>query len=372
MRQTVSIATPVPRTFRASQTAGIFDLPPAEISRQTFEVELPGDDEDWRIGLIVGPSGSGKTTVAREVLGERLYTPTYWPRDAAVVDGFGDRSVREVTQMLTAVGLGSPPAWIRPYHTLSNGERFRCDLARALLCSPHETVAFDEFTSVVDRTVAKIGSAAVAKAIRGGRVEKRFIAVTCHYDVLDWLTPDWTLDMATQQLARGCLQQGDGDPVARRRPEIKLEVRRCTHREWPRFARHHYLSGSLASGARCYLATWNETPVAFLATLLMFGFRRRRRVSRLVTLPDYQGIGVGARLLDAVCELEAADGHRLSITTSHPAMIRYCEKRPNWRRTHVSPAGSRKNFRARGRLIKTSVGRATVSFEFVGPSHSES
>ena len=71
---------------------------------------------------------------------------------------------------------------------LSGGEQFRCDLVRALL-KPGDLVAFDEFTSVVDRTVAKIGSAAVAKSIRKGRIGKKFVAVTCHYDVLDWLEP---------------------------------------------------------------------------------------------------------------------------------------------------------------------------------------
>jgi len=385
MLHTITVETAVPESFRVAQVAGMFDLPLAVKLRNTFEVELPdfddAADENWKIGVIVGPSGSGKTTVARRVFGERLWqtegvgslfradgapngeTPTEkdsrppWPADAAVIDGFGDLPTKDITHALTAVGLGSPPAWVRPHKTLSNGERFRCDLARALLCSPHEIVVFDEFTSVVDRTVAKIGSAAVAKAIRSGRVKKRFVAVTCHYDVIEWLEPDWTLDMATQQLARGCLW---------RRPAIEIEVRRSTRREWPRFARHHYLSGSLGGGARCYLATWEGTPVAFAATLKMFGFPRRRRVTRLVTLPDYQGIGVGARLLDAVCDIESEDAHRLSVTTSHPAMIRYCEQSPAWRRTHVCPAGARKHYRARGRVVKTSQGRAVVSFAYLG------
>jgi transcriptional regulator with GAF, ATPase, and Fis domain len=62
-------------------------------------------------------------------------------------------------------------------------------------------VAFDEFTSVVDRNVARIGSAAVAKAIRSGQIRCRFVAVTCHYDIIDWLAPDWIIDMATREFA---------------------------------------------------------------------------------------------------------------------------------------------------------------------------
>jgi hypothetical protein len=74
-----------------------------------------------------------------------------------------------------------------------------CDSPFQIPHSPFPRVAFDEFTSVVDRNVARIGSAAVAKAIRAGQIRRRFVAVTCHYDVLEWLEPDWMIDMATRE-----------------------------------------------------------------------------------------------------------------------------------------------------------------------------
>jgi hypothetical protein len=61
---------------------------------------------------------------------------------------------------------------------------------RALLLE-ETIIVFDEFTSVVDREVAKVSSLAIQKAVR--RTKKKFIAVTCHYDVLDYLEPDWVL-----------------------------------------------------------------------------------------------------------------------------------------------------------------------------------
>lgn len=185
-------------SFRVQQVAGMFDVAVAEKAERTFCAEVPGPDEKWTIGAIVGPSGSGKSTLAREAFGNQLQTAQVWPRDQAMLDGFPkELSVREISAMLTAVGFSTPPAWIRPYAVLSNGEKFRCNLARALLAG-QDLVAYDEFTSVVDRTVAKIGSLAVAKAVRrGAGPAKRFVAVTCHYDVLPWLEPDWVLDMAT-------------------------------------------------------------------------------------------------------------------------------------------------------------------------------
>jgi len=97
-------------------------------------------------------------------------------------------SVTEIAKMFNSVGFSSVPSWLKPYHVLSQGEKMRVDLARALLLSS-PLVVFDEFTSVVDRQVAQIGSYAVQKAIR--KTDKQFIAVSCHDDILEWLLPDW-------------------------------------------------------------------------------------------------------------------------------------------------------------------------------------
>ena len=332
----------------------MFDLPLAARSGREFRVEVPGLDDDWLIGAIVGPSGSGKTTIAREAFGQGLYLGCQWPASAAVVDAFGDLPIKVITQMLTAVGFSSPPAWVKPYAVLSNGEKFRCDLARALLGSG-PLVAFDEFTSVVDRTVAKIGAAAVAKAIRSGRVKKRFVAVTCHYDVLDWLCPDWVVDMATCRLARGSLQ----------RPGITIEVFRCGRSAWRVFAPHHYLSAALHHSAQCHLGCWDGRAVAFAAVLPVTGQRNKSRISRLVVLPDFQGVGIGKALLRVVAQLYAERGRAMFIRTSHPAMISGLARDTHWRTIAVARRGSPRQG-GQFRRASASVGRAGVSFRFRG------
>ena len=220
-------------------------------------------------------------------------------------------------------------------------------------------LAFDEFTSVVDRTVARIASAAVAKAIKRGSIRCRLVAVTCHYDVTEWLQPDWVIDMATGQFSRRCL----------RRPPIDLEIFRCRRGAWSMFARHHYLSGSLSRAARCYLATWDGVPVAFCATVTLIGQRNRWRISRIVTLPDYQGVGIGTSVLETVAGLHKDQGHRVNATASHPAVIAHWRRSPRWRPISVKKTGSadaRKfihNYRGSG-------GRAVVSAEYVGAADS--
>ena len=186
-----TVECPTHDSFRVQQVAGLFDVPLEAKCGERFAAEVPALDEAWTIGAIVGPSGSGKSTLAQAAFGEALHRPGNWPDNRAVVDAFDERrSIKEITHALTAVGFSSPPAWIKPYRVLSGGERFRCDLARALL-EDRPLVVFDEFTSVVDRNVARVVSAAVSKAIRSGQIGGRFVAVTCHYDVTDWLEPDW-------------------------------------------------------------------------------------------------------------------------------------------------------------------------------------
>jgi GNAT superfamily N-acetyltransferase len=331
--------------------------------------------------LIVGPSGSGKTTIAREMFGRRLYRREPWPDERAVVDCFGDRPIKEVTALFTTVGFSSPPSWIKPYRVLSHGEQFRCDLARALLGGgmeerkdgmieegkdgptipslhhsslPSSLVVFDEFTSVVDRAVARVVSAAIAKGIRSGRTGRQFVAVTCHYDVTEWLAPDWIIDMASSTFSWRRLQ----------RPPIQLEIFRCRPAAWRMFARHHYLSGSLCPTARCFLALWDGSPVAFCATIPLIGRKNHWRVTRIVTLPDYQGVGIGMAVLETVAQLHRGEGHRINVTASHPALVAHCRRSPRWRAVSVKRIGSSgiRRFRYRG-----SGGRAVVSFEYLGP-----
>jgi hypothetical protein len=376
-----TVTCPVQDSFRVQQVAGIFGLRLAERATERFEVDVPSANENWQIGLIVGPSGSGKTTIACRAFGDRLYAGAVWPDRRAVVDSFGDLSIRQVLELFTAVGFSSPPSWLKPYGVLSGGERFRCDLARALAAgyqlsavgcrqemasgrkpiadSRQPIVVFDEFTSVVDRTVAKVCSAAIAKGIRRGHIPCRFVAVTCHYDVADWLDPDWVVDMSTCELHRRSLQNPN---PPWRRPPIKLEIHRSDVAAWELFKRHHYLSGTLPRGARCYLTTWEGVPVNFCATVPLVARKNHRRFARIVTLPDFQGIGIGMRAVAAIAELHRAEGHRVSVTSSHPALVRHCQRSPLWRLVGIREWDQPR----RSALFATyrATGRTVVSFEY--------
>ncbi|MBL8799669.1 MAG: ABC transporter ATP-binding protein, partial [Planctomycetia bacterium] len=250
----------------------------------------------------------------------------------------------------------SPPAWLRPYRLLSTGQQFRAETARRIACalySPQHLVVFDEFTSTVDRTVAQLGSAAVAKAVRKHGI--RFIAVTCHEDVLDWLQPDWTYHPGTNRFDWRLLQ---------RRPTIALTLFRCQRQAWELFAPHHYLSADIQPSAICFLATWRDAPVAFSAWLPYVGKTRVpvKREHRTVCLPDYQGVGIGNAVSDALASMWAGLGFKPTSTTTHPAMIASRLKSPHWR------LGRAPGIAKPGDIYQHAHTRLTAGFEYIGPA----
>ena len=131
------------------------------------------------------------------------------------------------------------------------------------------------------------------------------------------------------------------------------------------FARHHYLSGALTQYARCFLALWEGVPVAFCATVSLIGRKNRWRISRIVTLPDYQGMGVGMAVAEAVAEIHVQQGHRVNVTASHPALLAHCRRSPRWKTVGVKKTGSH-GARKFIQNYRGSTGRAVVSFEYVG------
>jgi ABC-type ATPase with predicted acetyltransferase domain len=213
---------------RVMQMSGLFDVPPWEKSEQSWQVKF-AFPEKWHVGLIVGPSGSGKTTLARALWGEKAKKSYIWDRDRSILDAFpACMSIKTITMLLSSVGFASPPLWVRPYHVLSTGEQFRVSMARLLAEEPALAIV-DEFTSVVDRTVARIGSAAIAKTVR--EKNQQFVAVTCHYDVLEWLQPDWVYEPHTGTYTRREVW---------RHPAIPLTVRRVDRAAWRYFRDYHY------------------------------------------------------------------------------------------------------------------------------------
>jgi ABC-type ATPase with predicted acetyltransferase domain len=177
---------------------GSFALVDCKLEKR-FKGVLPIDEEPWQIGVIVGRSGTGKTSIAKDLFGS-AYIKRFEYSHKSILDDFPETlSVSDITKALCSVGFASPPDWLKSYDQLSQGEKMRVDIARALVLE-QRLIVFDEFTSVVDREVAQVSAYAISKAVR--KTQKRFIAVTCHYDVIDWLEPDWVFTTDTMEFSK--------------------------------------------------------------------------------------------------------------------------------------------------------------------------
>ena len=157
-------------SFRVQNIIGMFDLQNEHI-KEHFIGKIDIENLEWNVGIIYGASGTGKTTIANKLFNQNIITDFEYKSKSVIDDMPKDKTVKDIVKMFNSVGFSSPPSWLKPYNVLSNGEKMRVDLANALL-SNNDIIAFDEFTSVVNREVAKIGSYAVQKAIRKNRPKK--------------------------------------------------------------------------------------------------------------------------------------------------------------------------------------------------------
>jgi hypothetical protein len=355
MKIEIERVSTIVRSPRVMQLDGMFDTQPVDRVDLKWSVDLPIEEKDWNVGLIVGPSGCGKSTIARELFPDAYIKGYDWPLDRSIIDGFpAEMSIKDVTLLLSSVGFSSPPSWVRPFGVLSNGEQFRATLARAL-AEKSDLCVFDEFTSVVDRTVGKIGSAAVAKTVR--RRNQKFIAVTCHDDVIEWLDPDWVYSPAENSFQWR---------LVRRRPPIELQICRVHHSAWRLFAHHHYLTASLSKSAFCFCAFIDGKPVAFDAWLPFYGrsHGKIRRGHRTVCLPDFQGVGIGNALFTRIASMWTGLGFRAASGTGHPAEIAHRARSPDWRMTSAPKRHRRGNH---GSDRTRAINRLVASFEYRGP-----
>lgn len=188
-------------SYRSARVKSLFNAERGNEFNLDADINIEG--MDWQIGLVVGPSGSGKTSIGKQLFGGGKIIDLYegWDRDKPIIDSISpDGDFDSVTGALANVGLGDVPSWLRPFHALSNGQQFRAGLARVITEAPDEVI-IDEFTSVIDRQIAKIGAMAFSKGWRRNH-GKKIVLLACHYDIIEWLQPDWVFDTGTGELKK--------------------------------------------------------------------------------------------------------------------------------------------------------------------------
>lgn len=281
---------------------------------------------DWNIGVIYGSSGSGKTTILKR-MGE--LSKSNFDYEKPLISNFDWLEPKDATLLLTSMGLSSVPTWLRPFHLLSNGEQYRAELAYKVgKAKDGDVILVDEYTSVVDRDVAKAMSFALQKYIR--RTNKRIILASCHYDIMEWLMPDWTCSPQKG----GALERGEW--LRQGRPQIELQVSRVEADTWDFFKKHHYLTEKINKSYMFFLFEWNGKPVSIgvIGRQIGRGVGNAYRDSRIVVLPDFQGMGIGSYVSNFLGGISKHNGFRYFTKTIHPALGEYRNRKAEkWKPT---------------------------------------
>jgi energy-coupling factor transporter ATP-binding protein EcfA2 len=139
---------------------------------------------NYNLGLIVGSSGSGKSILLKEFGTE---VPYVWDKNKAIVSHF--KSYEDAIHRLMGAGLNSVPSWLKPYNALSDGQKYRADLAISI----NNNVVKDEFTSVIDRGTALGLANSIQKLIRDEGYQN-IVFASVHKDIIEYLRPDWIYD----------------------------------------------------------------------------------------------------------------------------------------------------------------------------------
>lgn len=324
----VTLTSEMGNSFRCVKAADSVNLSVSEKSTHKLEIKNV-DLSDFNIGVIVGSSGSGKTTLAKKLFGDDFANIEINP-DKPIIDSFGEEiSYEEVIDCLTGMGLTSIPCWIRPFKTLSNGQQARAEAALKLSDDKNKITVIDEWTSVVDRTVAKVMSHTIQKEAR--KKNKKVILLSCHYDILDWVNPDFIIDCNKQEFINR-KKKGEVESFIRQ-DCLSLEIRECDKRTWQYFSKYHYLSDSLAPDTKYTFGIFDGKNQIGFCAFTRYAFKNPKMLhsNRVVIHPDYVGLGLGIKMVDACAEYLTSLGFEIRAKFTSVAMLKARLRNSKWK-----------------------------------------
>jgi ABC-type Mn2+/Zn2+ transport system ATPase subunit len=323
----VTLESPAATSFRSQMAANSMDI---DVSKKLrHELNITADLlTPWNVGLIIGSSGSGKTTLAKKMFGNDCFDFIV-DYEKPVIEQFPESWDYEKCQAtLNGIGLSQVVCWIRPLKTLSNGQQARA--IAALQMGRKGNFVVDEWTSVVDRTVAKAMSLSLGKHAR--RTESQIVACACHNDIAEWLDPDWIIDCNTQTyIDRRLLCRG------KRREQLKFEIKEIDRKSWRYFSKYHYLSEKLPGGLiKLYGLFHNNEKIGFQCFANYTPYKKalgekiKMHSNRTVIHPDYVGLGLGMRLIEATSFLMRSAGYDVWAKFSSVPVAKAFDRSNNW------------------------------------------
>lgn len=323
----VELSSKASETFRCQCAANSLDIDIEKKLTHTLKIECDLET-DFNVALIVGASGSGKTTLAQTMFGDDCFQQVL-DSSKPVIDQFPDAmTYDECANLLNAVGLSSVVCWIRPAHTLSNGQKCRAECALQM-ARGRDLIVIDEWTSVVDRTIAKVMSHAIQKFAR--KRNKKIILISCHYDVIEWVNPDFVIDCNTQSYTDRRSERREFE----RQEKLEFEIRETSRQSWRYFSKYHYLSDRLPGGhIEIFGLFEDEKQIGFQCFANYVPCRpgqiKKMHSNRTVIHPDYVGLGLGIKLINETSSIMKKRGFDVMAKFSSAPIYRAMKNSSKW------------------------------------------
>lgn len=335
-------------------------------NKLTHEININADlEKNYNIGLIIGNSGSGKTTFAKKIFGDESLNSNY-DDNISLINQFPENiNYDDRVKILSSIGLNSIPCWIKPIKVLSNGEKARAEIA--IRMNENNLICIDEFTSVVDRNVAKIMSHSVQKFAR--KNDKKIICISVHNDIIEWLNPDWIIDMNEQKyIDRRNLWQN-----SIREDKLKFDIKPAARNSWNYFSKFHYLSHNLPGGNIYLFGLFiNNKQIGFQCFAnYIIGRQNILHSNRTVIDPEYTGLGLGIKLIDETSKIMKNKGFKIKAKFANKAIYESMIKSNLWKLTKINDnfsSSQLKNTKIfnKNRSDARRKGVITYNFDFIG------
>jgi energy-coupling factor transporter ATP-binding protein EcfA2 len=359
----VNLKSESPKGFRSVKAAQSVDLPIDQKLVHYFEIKADVQT-DFNVGLIIGASGSGKTTLTHEMFGPDCFA-NMLDLSKPIIEQFpSSMSYDDCVNTLTGIGLSQVPCWVKPAGALSNGQKARAEAALQM-SSNRPIVCIDEFTSVVDRNVAKAMAHCVQKFAR--KYNKKIVLVSCHYDVFEWLNPDWVIDCnrSTYDDRRFLCRSFE------RKEKLKFEIAKCKRDTWRNFSKYHYLSDNLPGGhIETFGVYLDGRQIGFqcFANYVPHrkGTKKIMHSNRTVIHPDYVGFGLGIKIIDITSEKMFLDGYTVMAKFSSIPVFKAMSKNKKWTLNEISNNTQSSQFKPSGNMSRqTGLRQKTKTFSFL-------
>lgn len=196
--------TRVERSARVLEVAEAFGIGLEEKEFVVFD-QLSLDVRDGDVVYITGQSGGGKSVLLRELQAQMaargksvINLDQVELQNCPLIDQIG-KDTNDAIRLLGAAGISDAYLFVRKPSELSDGQRYRFRLAKAMEAGA-QVWAADEFLAVLDRTSAKVIAFSLQKQARAAGVT--LMVATTHTDMVEDLCPDLTIDKRYREKVR--------------------------------------------------------------------------------------------------------------------------------------------------------------------------